>query len=211
VGRTGYYNGEHVARLTLVREMLAQGYTLTAAERLLAAAPSSGAQALGLYHALMTPWTETEPEVVEAETLAAQARVSHDPAAIDALVREGLVERLPDGTLRITNPSLVRAGLEVIGLGIPLEQVMALMPDLRAHATAVADLFVEHFRSSVWADFEASGMPAEQWERMQSVVEQIVPLAGQALMATFQEAMGKAIETSLQADFGDQLPERPTR
>jgi DNA-binding transcriptional MerR regulator len=47
VGRTGYYNGEHVARLTLVREMLDQGYTLTAAERLLAAAPASGAQAPG--------------------------------------------------------------------------------------------------------------------------------------------------------------------
>ncbi len=210
VGRTGHYNGEHVARLTLVREMLEQGYTLTAAERLLAAAPSSGAQALGLYHALMTPWAQNEPEDVEPETLAAQARVAHDPAAIDALVRQGLAEQLADGRLRITNPSLVRAGLEVIGLGIPLDQVMGLVPDLRAHATAVAELFVELFRSSVWSDFEAAGMPAQQWPRMQSTVEQIVPLAGQALMSTFQEAMGRAIETAMEADFGDQPQQHPT-
>jgi len=202
-GRTGYYNGEHVARLTLIREMLDQGYTLTAAERLLSAAPSSGAQALGLYHALMTPWTQNEPEVVEAETLAAQARVAHDPAAIDALVREGLAERLPDGKLRITNPSLVRAGLEVIGLGMPL-------PDLRAHATAVAELFVELFRSSGWSDFVAAGLPAEQWPRMQSLVEQIGPLAGQALMSAFQEAMGKAIETAMESDFGGPAPSHRT-
>jgi DNA-binding transcriptional MerR regulator len=206
VGRTGYYNGEHVARLTLVREMLDQGYTLTAAERLLAAAPTSGAQALGLYHALMTPWTQNQPEVVEAETLAAQARVAHDPAVIDALVREGLVERQPDGRLRITNPSLVRAGLEVIGLGMPLDQVMALLPDLRAHATAVAELFVELFRASGWSDFVAAGLPAEQWPRMQSLVEQIGPLAGQALMSTFQEAMGQAIETAMESDFGGPPP-----
>src|ERR1035437_1927884 len=46
VGRTGHYNGAHVARLTLVREMLDRGYTLTAAERLLAAArqPDLGAR-----------------------------------------------------------------------------------------------------------------------------------------------------------------------
>ena len=209
VGRTGYYNGEHVARLTLVREMLDQGYTLTAAERLLAAAPTSGAQALGLYHALMTPWAQNEPEVVEPKTLAAQARIAFDPADIDALVAQGLAERLPDGRLRITNPSLVRAGLEVIGLGIPLDQVMEMFPDLRAHATAVAELFVELFRSSVWLDFVSAGMPAQGWPRMQSTVEAIVPLAGQALMSTFQEAMGRAIETAMEADFGGE-PSSPT-
>jgi DNA-binding transcriptional MerR regulator len=31
VGRTGYYGHDHVARLTLVRELLGKGYTLAAA------------------------------------------------------------------------------------------------------------------------------------------------------------------------------------
>ena len=38
VGRTGYYGREHVARLLLVREMLAEGYSLALIERTLASA-----------------------------------------------------------------------------------------------------------------------------------------------------------------------------
>ena len=39
VGRTGYYGREHIARLLLVREMLAEGYSLAMIERTLASAP----------------------------------------------------------------------------------------------------------------------------------------------------------------------------
>jgi len=201
VGRTGYYGAEHVARLTLVREMLDQGYTLTAAERLLASAPSSGSQALGLYHSLMSPW-DSEPEVLEPETLAAQARVEHDPAVVDRLVEMGLAERLEDGRLRIPNAGLLRAGLEVIGLGIPVEDVLALVPGLRQQAGAVADSFVELFRSTLWADFMAAGMPDKEWPRMQEKVEAIIPLAGQALVAAFQEAMRGAIERAMGEELG---------
>ena len=201
VGRTGYYGAEHVARLTLVREMLDQGYTLTAAERLLASAPSSGSQALGLYHSLMSPW-DSEPEVLEPETLAARARVAHDPAVVDRLVEMGLAERLEDGRLRIPNAGLLRAGLEVIGLGIPVEDVLALVPGLRRQAGAVADSFVELFRSTLWADFMAAGMPEKEWPRMQERVEAIIPLAGQALVAAFQEAMRGAIERAMGEELG---------
>ncbi|MGZ4743722.1 MAG: MerR family transcriptional regulator [Oryzihumus sp.] len=201
VGRTGYYGAEHVARLTLVREMLDQGYTLTAAERMLASAPSSGSQALGLYHSLMSPW-DSEPEVLEPETLAAQARVPHDPAVVDRLIEMGLAERLEDGRLRIPNAGLLRAGLEVIGLGIPVEDVLALVPGLRQQAGAVAESFVELFRSTLWADFMAAGMPDKEWPRMQEKVEAIIPLAGQALVAAFQEAMRGAIERAMGEELG---------
>ncbi|MGZ4600618.1 MAG: MerR family transcriptional regulator [Oryzihumus sp.] len=201
VGRTGYYGAEHVARLTLVREMLDQGYTLTAAERMLASAPSSGSQALGLYQSLMSPW-DSEPEVLEPETLAAQARVPHDPAVVDRLVEMGLAERLEDGRLRIPNVGLLRAGLEVIGLGIPVEDVLALVPGLRQQAGAVAESFVELFRSTLWADFMATGMPDKEWPRMQEKVEAIIPLAGQALVAAFQEAMRGAIERAMGEELG---------
>ncbi|MGZ4635871.1 MerR family transcriptional regulator [Oryzihumus sp.] len=201
VGRTGYYGAEHVARLTLVREMLDQGYTLTAAERMLASAPSSGSQALGLYQSLMSPW-DSEPEVLEPETLAAQARVPHDPAVVDRLVEMGLAERLEDGRLRIPNAGLLRAGLEVIGLGIPVEDVLALVPGLRQQAGAVAESFVELFRSTLWADFMAAGMPDKEWPRMQEKVEAIIPLAGQALVAAFQEAMRGAIERAMGEELG---------
>lgn len=208
VGRTGYYGPDHVARLSLVREMLDQGYTLAAAERLISAAPGSGMQALGLFHALMSPWEDSAPELVDPRTLVRQAGVEYASDAIDRMVALGLAERTEDGMLRLENPTLVRAGLEVIGTGVPAEDVLDLVPELKSHADAVAQLFVELFRGSVWSDFVESGMPAEKWPRMQAVVETIVPLAGQALLASFQESLGHAVEVAMKEELGGPLPDQ---
>lgn len=201
-GRTGFYGPDHVARLTLVREMLDQGYTLAAAEKLITAAPSSGTQALGLYHALMMPWQSQEPEVIEARQLARQANISDGPALVDSFVALGLAARLPDGRLRVDNPPLLRAALEVIALGVPPEAVVRLLPQLRAHADGVAELFISVFRDAVWDEFVDAGMPAQRWEQMQHTVEQVIPLAGHALLAAFQDSLGTAVDAAMKDRLG---------
>lgn len=57
MGRTGWYGPDHVARLTLVRKLLDEGFTLAAVERTLdsASSPASSA-ALTLHRFLMAPW-----------------------------------------------------------------------------------------------------------------------------------------------------------
>ena len=50
VGRTGYYGREHVARLLLVREMLAEGYSLAMIERTVSAAPEAAASGMLALH-----------------------------------------------------------------------------------------------------------------------------------------------------------------
>src|SRR5215211_2741256 len=84
VGRTGYYGTDHVARLTLVRELLGKGYTLAAVERMMSELPD-GALALGVFETLVTPWTPSEPEVLDEHQLAERAGVPHDPAVIAQL------------------------------------------------------------------------------------------------------------------------------
>ncbi|WP_324276463.1 MerR family transcriptional regulator [Blastococcus brunescens] len=62
VGRTGYYGREHVARLMLVREMLAEGYSLAMIERTLASAPANASTTtLALHRALLAPWLPRSP------------------------------------------------------------------------------------------------------------------------------------------------------
>ena len=76
VGRTGYYGREHVARLLLVREMLAEGYSLAMIERTLASAPPTASSAtLALHRALLAPWLPPEPELTTGAELAARAGV----------------------------------------------------------------------------------------------------------------------------------------
>lgn len=208
VGRTGYYGADHVARLTLVRELLGKGYTLAAVERMMSELPD-GALALGVFETLVSPWTPSEPEVIDEHQLAARAGIPHDPRTIAKLVELGICERLDDGQLRIHNPDLLRTGLEVIKLGVPLDAIFEMLPQLFHQAGQIAKLYVGLFRDTVWREFADAGLPADGWPEIQRTLENIIPLAGQALVAAFREAMGREIETAAYEELGlppDELP-----
>src|SRR3954447_22845413 len=124
-GRTGFYGREHVARLLLVREMLAEGYSLAMIERTLASAPANASTAtLALHRALLAPWLPPEPEVLTGAELAARAGVAEDSAVVDRLVEIGLVERVDGGALRVLDPALLTAGLQVMALGVPPDDLI---------------------------------------------------------------------------------------
>ncbi|MFK4087867.1 MerR family transcriptional regulator [Kribbella sp. NPDC020789] len=201
VGRTGYYGADHVARLTLVQELLGKGYTLAAVERMMSELPE-GALALGVFQTLVNPWTPSEPEELDEFQLAAAAGVPHDPTVIEKLVELGIAERMDDGRLRIPNPDLLRTGLEVIKLGVPMDAIFVMLPKLFAQAEAVAKTYVELFRSTVWRQFADAGLPAEGWPEIQRTLENIIPLAGQALVAAFREAMAREIEIVAYEELG---------
>jgi DNA-binding transcriptional MerR regulator len=201
VGRTGYYGADHVARLTLVRELLGKGYTLAAVERMMSDLPD-GAMALGVFETLVNPWTPSEPEVLDEHQLAERAGVPHDPTVIARLVELGIAERQEDGRLRIPNPDLLLTGLEVIKLGVPMQAIFEMLPKLFAQADAVAKIYVELFRSTVWREFADAGLPAEGWPEIQRTLEHIIPLAGQALVAAFRESMAREIEIVAYEELG---------
>lgn len=200
-GRTGYYGADHVARLTLVRELLDKGYTLSAVERMMSELPD-GALALGVFETLVSPWSPTEPEVITELQLAERAGIPHNDATIAKLVELGIAERQEDGRLRIPNPDLLRTGLEVIKLGVPLDAIFEMLPKLFHQADEVAKIYVELFRSTVWRQFADAGMPADGWPEIQRTLENIIPLAGQALVAAFREAMGREIEIAAYQELG---------
>ncbi len=201
VGRTGYYGADHVARLTLVRELLGKGYTLAAVERMLSELPD-GAMALGVFETLVNPWTPSEPEILDEFQLAERAGVPHDPTVITQLVELGIAERQDDGLLRISNPDLLRTGLEVIKLGVPMQAIFEMLPKLFTQADAVAKIYVELFRSTVWREFADAGLPPEGWPEIQRTLEHIIPLAGQALVAAFRESMAREIEVVAYEELG---------
>ena len=197
-GRTGLYGAEHLARLTLVREMLADGYTLSAVERVLAQAPQGvAAPGLALHRALLTPWLPEEPEELDRAVLAARAGVPLDPQLEELLVGLGILTRLPGDRLRVDNPTLLRAGLAVVALGIPPETVVAAQQQVTQHAQAAARIYVDMFRDTVWRAFADAGQPEADLPRVQQAVERVQPVASQAMLAAFRQAMAQAIEVAL--------------
>jgi DNA-binding transcriptional MerR regulator len=200
-GRTGYYGREHVARLLLVREMLAEGYSLAMIERTLASAPSTASSTtLALHRALLSPWLPPEPEVMTGAELAARAGVAEDTVLVDRLVELGLVERADEGMLRVLDPALLTAGLQVVGLGVSPLDLIAAQRRVNEHVREIAQTYVDMFLRSDWESLVDADGP-DQLEQVRDTVARLQPAAAQALLAAFRTEMAavvaEAVETVL--------------
>ncbi len=193
-GRTGYYNDEHVARIELTREMQADGLNLEAIRRVLDSGDGSAAAIFDFTRALRTPFEDEAPEIFEADELAAIWDGQFDPKLTRRAEKLGILRPLPDGRVEVISPSLVRAAAELAELGIGLEGAIATAEKLRRHADGAAKAFVELFVREIWDPFDVAGRPERDWPRMSEALERLRPLAAGALLATFQIAMGEAIE-----------------
>lgn len=197
-GRTGLYGPDHVRRLLLVREMLAEGFTLTQIKQSLAGAQvDAGAAVLALRAALMAPWLPEPPEIVDAGTLTARSGHPFAPGALAELAEMGVIEVLPDGRLRLLDPALIAAGLQVMRLGIAPDAVISAQRKVADLVDQAAQVYVQMFCDTAWREFADAGLPQEQWPRMQQVMESIQPVAAQALLASFRAAMATHIAASL--------------
>ena len=196
-GRTGYYGDEHVARLRLIQEMQADGFNLAAIQNLLARPGGAGEQLLGFKRALMAPFETEEPEIFEQrellERFPGDGEFTGDELR-DRAERLGLIRALGDGRFEVTSPRLLRAGEQVVSLGVPLETALKLVEELRKPAGAAARQFVRLFFEAIWEPFERAGMPDEGWPAISEALERLRPLAAEVLLATFEPTMTAATE-----------------
>ena len=200
VGRTGYYGREHVARLLLVREMLAEGYSLAMIERTLSSAPANASTTtLALHRALLAPWLPPEPETITGAELAARAGVPEGSGLVDRLVALGLVQRLPDGALRVLDPALLAAGLQVVRLGVPPDDLIDAQARVNEHVREIAQTYVQMFLDTAWQAFVDAGAPPDQLDGLRDTVARLQPAAAQAVLAAFRTEMAAAVEASLES------------
>lgn len=192
-GRTGYYGPEHVARLQLVTGLQEQGFNLAAIRKLIAgpAAPSAD-ETVAFYRTALGPWLTETPEVWVESALADAFGLEPDPALIDRLGELGLLERLPDRRIRLLNPALFRVGRSLAALGFGVEDLLAMLAVLQEHSRAVADGFVQMFLDVHWQAYVGAGMPPERLPELRALIEQLQPLASQAVVSAFQQAMAEA-------------------
>jgi DNA-binding transcriptional MerR regulator len=192
-GRTGYYDEEHVARIELTREMQADGLNLEAIRRVLDGDDSSAAALSDFTRALRAPFEDEAPEIFEPEELGIWGGGT-DPELVRRAEKLGIFRTLPDGRVEAISPRLLRAARELAELGVGPEGALRTAEKLRRHADGVARAFVELFVKEVWRPFDEAGRPEAEWPRVREALERMRPLAAGALLATFQIAMGEAVE-----------------
>ncbi len=200
--RTGYYGPEHLTRLELIRELQAEGFNLKAIERLLDQTAGAGREVLGFTRSVLSPFADEQPEYIDAAEL--QRRLGmEDRRLLARAVKLRLVVPVGEDRYEVPSPALLRAGEEVLALGVPIGHALAVLEQVVRSSQAVADAFIRLFRDDVLAPIEAGHDP-EGWGRAAAAVERLRPLAGEALLATFQQVMTQSAERAL----GDELAKR---
>ena len=112
-----------------------------------------------------------------------------DSALVDRLIELGLLQRGGDGRLTVLDPALLTAGLQVVELGVPPEELIAAQARVNEHVREIARTYVQMFVDTGWRAFLEAGAPPEEFERVQATVARLQPVAAQAVLAAFRTEM----------------------
>jgi DNA-binding transcriptional MerR regulator len=202
-GRKGYYGGDHVARLELIRDLKDRGFNLEAIGQIIERAPGDSLrEVLDFTRAVVAPLGDETPRVVSGRVFAERWGEQLTPEVVRRATRLGFVRQVGEDRWEVRSPRLERASIALSELGIPLSDALEIGAVLRRHSRAVARAYVELFTERVWRPFLEAGEPRSEWPRVQEALERLRPLAGESLLAVFQMTMMEAIETALADEAG---------
>jgi DNA-binding transcriptional MerR regulator len=197
-GRTGYYNEDHVKRISLTREMQAEGLNLEAIRRVLEAGDDSAAKIFDFTRAVRASVQDEAPEIVDAEELLGPWSDTFDEEKEAELMKRaealGALRTLPDGRIEAISPRMFRGAIALAELGVGREGAMATAEKVRAEVDAITQAFVDLFSQEIWQPFVRAGRPEAEWPKVREALARLQPLAAEALLATFQIAMAEALE-----------------
>jgi len=201
--RIGYYGPDHVARLRLIQEMQAEGFKLSAIERMMGEHGGDADRFVGLRQAVTAPFTSEAPEVLTRDELAERFGTDDDKLLAKAQ-KLGLLVALGEERFEAPSPALLRAAEDVLKQGIPLASALAVIEKLNRNSKSSARAFTKLFLEDLWKPFDEAGRPEERWPEITAAVEQLRPLAFEALNATFRLTLTAEIEKA----FGEVLERR---
>jgi len=189
-GRNGYYGPDHIARLELVRELQAHGFTLSAIEGYLERIPADATpEDVALHRTLLAPWMPDLPETINRAELDVRSGRELSDDDIEMLVAIGVVEPTPaDGVFNVASAHLA-VGIQLLDFGLPKEAALAAQKIFTEHGRAVANELTAIFRKQVWPHLRDSKQPPEV---IQSMIERFKPLSIQALVTAYETAVDEA-------------------
>jgi DNA-binding transcriptional MerR regulator len=201
--RIGYYGLQHVARLRLIQEMQSEGFKLSAIKRLIGEHGADADRFVGLRQAITTPFASEAPEVLTREELAERFGTDDDKL-LDKAQKLGLLIALGEDRYEAPSPALLRAAEQVLAHGISLPAALGAIERLNRSSHTAARTFVKLFVDEVWKPFDEAGRPDERWPEITEAIEQLRPLAVEALNATFRLTLTDEVEKA----FGEVLEQR---
>jgi DNA-binding transcriptional MerR regulator len=199
-GRTGYYNRDHVARIELIQELQADGYSLDLIRRMLRIAGGSTAEVLRFTRALHEPVGDERRGVIELAELQRRFRLT-DSATLARAQEIGLLRPIGDDRYEEVTPQALRGGEVLAELGVPVEHMLEVAAEVRKHTDAIATAYLRMFLDNVWRPLHEAGAPEEGLARVRDAVERLRPLTSAAVMSMFHMSMGEAAERRIEPEL----------
>ncbi|WP_018683249.1 MerR family transcriptional regulator [Actinokineospora enzanensis] len=202
-GRAAVYGDAHLSRLRLIRNMLDRGYAFAQIKEMLDAwqAGHSLADVLGLEAATGAAWSHEPPAVLSVADLARMFGAEVTPATLRTALRLGVLERR-GGRFVAPSPGLLEAGRELVRLGVPLAEALALAAELLAETDRVTALLVGLVHRYVLDPKGPDWLPAgDELPHYADVISRLHPLVMSALSAAVDRSARRVIPEVL----GDRL------
>jgi DNA-binding transcriptional MerR regulator len=198
--RVGYYGPEHVAQLRLVQGLQEDGFNLAGIKRLVDHDQATAERLARFRQALTAPADAELPETLTRAELGRRFRIGADqaPAVLAGAERLGVLVPVGEDRYDVPSPSLLAVAERVVARGVSLSGALAMFEQIERHCYAVSAAFVALFLTEVWEPFQAAGMPTERWAEIDESIEQLRPLATEALLAIFGQRMSAQIEAAFE-------------
>ena len=193
-GRTGLYDTTHRARLELVGELSALGFTLAAIERQLERIPhGAGPEELSLQLALLTPWAPEKPDDVDRAGLHRRAGRTLDDDGVRALEALGALTTLDGDRYRLHGPTALASGLDTLDSGLSPELWRRANDIIERHTTALAEDLMTLFQDEVLQPYRDRGRPTGERRNLATVMARLKPVTVHGVVTAFGRAVNRSI------------------
>lgn len=193
-GRTGLYGPAHLARLELVSELSALGFTLSAIESYLERLPASaGPSELALQRALLTPWVPEQIEELDRAELDVRAGRPLSPADLDVLDGLGVITLLDDDRVQVHGSGQLAPSIAVLDSGLPDALWQNAYQLIEKHTAALAEDLMAMFQSEVLQPYRDRGRPADERTRLAQALDQLKPITVRGVVTAFGRAINRTI------------------
>lgn len=202
-GRAGLYSESHLGRLRIIASLLDRGYSLANVAELIEAWEGGHdiGSLLGLEAAVTSTWTDEASVVLSFDQLRELFGETFDQNGIDEAIRLGIVKLQDDG-IEVPNMKLLNIAAMLMKEGVPVDQLLKIVQRLRGLVDQMAEEIIQLVVTHVFDRYGRDALPPpSEAPRLARLIEQLRPMAMEAVNVEIAAAMKKAADKHL----GDKL------